>query len=136
MTFKLNFTGSCLASLSIKWSWIYKQKLVKKSTRFICYFCTWIASFVFHVWVQKHFKILLVWMEVFEIICLSINFLTPYNRRFLRYWGSWYLDTRRRKEQTLLTLCKTSLHVSFHQFIDRGQTRAKKLYLKCVTHIF
>ena len=39
-------------------------------------------KFFFPVWLEKHFKILMVWMEVFEIICLRLNSSAAYNRFF------------------------------------------------------
>ena len=39
-------------------------------------------KFFFPVWLEKHFKFLMVWMEVFEIICLRLNSSAAYNRFF------------------------------------------------------
>ena len=39
-------------------------------------------KFFFPVWLEKHFKILMVWMEVFEIIFLRLNSSAAYNLFF------------------------------------------------------
>ena len=48
-TFELNFTSSCLPHFSVS-----DNEFTNKPVRFICYFCTWKASFVFHLWVNKN----------------------------------------------------------------------------------
>ena len=47
-TFELNFTSSCLPHFSVS-----DNEFTNKPVRFICYFRTWKASFVFHLWVNK-----------------------------------------------------------------------------------